>query len=991
MKRIFLTTAIATASLCAAAQVNSPATDGYSRRATLMFEDRNYVGCIDQMTRLKSMSPTPAETEEADYYIALSAARLGQADAIPLLKYFLWRYPASPRCPIVRLNVANLIFDAGEYGDAYSLYEKIDTGALDSSAAEQLRYNMGYCLLKRAEYDRAETLFASLSGSHKYGNGARFYQGYIAYINKDYRKAADIFRKLDTSTAPANMADYYLAQIYFNDRDYSRASTTARRLMTLDVDPSFKAEAARIAGESQYQLGNDDEAVKLLDQYVAQVESPVPSALYILGVAAYRNGDYSGAIGHLTPVSELDNAMGQSAYLFIGQAMMQQANYSSAMIAFDKAYRMDHDADLKETALYNYAVAKTEGGKIPFGNSVATFEDFLRNFPTSRHAESVREYLVTGYMTDNNYPAALASIESITNPSDKILKAKQQVLYTLGSRELAAGQTQAAIDHLRQARALRRHDAAIGAETDLWLGEALYASGKYTEAAQSLTEAINNRALSADNRPLALYDLAYARFSDGKYDEALTDFNNFLTSSANSSARTIADAYNRVGDCHYYNSRFTEASEAYQKAYSVDPSTGDYALFQGALMKGLTHDREGKIEGLRSMIQRFPSSGLVPSALLEMGETYDILNRPDKTIETYSMLAARYPDTPQGRQANLLMALTYVNNGNTQQAIDTYRNLISAAPTSDEARQASEKLKDLMADEGRLNEYAEFINSIPGAAHVAGNELEATAFRSAERDYLSNGTTARLLEYLRSYPDGASRVEALAYMIKANSISGDNAATLTYAEELIADYPASSHIPEALKAKADILYAQGKGEQALETYTRLEETAPSPYIVNDARLGIIRTARDLNLNDRVLATAEALVASSTISPEQRSEALFAKALALDIDGDHTEAAAIWRQMASDTDDIYGAKAAFYLAQQEFDAGETDKALKDVEALIDSDTPHNYWLARGFILLSDINAARGNRFEAEQYLISLRDNYPGSESDIFNMIEQRLQK
>lgn len=991
MKKIFITAFIGATALCSSAGVNSHGSDGYHQRGILMYRDQNYTGCIDQMTNLKALSPTGEEAEDADFYIAMSNARLGKADAVALLKYFLWRYPQSPRCPAAMLAIGNLRMDAESYGEAIEIFDCIDVDALDSSSSEELRYNLGFCLLKRGELDRALPLFQSLSGSKRYSSGARFYEGYIAYSKGDYRRAADLLKDADRSKAPGNMADYYLSQIYFLDRDFSRASSSAKHLMDLDVDSRFKTEATRIAGESQYNLGNDAEAVTLLRRYVSEAENPLPSAMYILGVADYRLGDYENAIARLTPVTDQKNAMGQSAYLFIGQALMQQSNWSAAMIAFENAYKMDYDRDVKETAFYNYAVARTEGGKVPFGSSVNTFEDFLRRFPDSRYAPKIREYIVTGYMTDNNYPAALASIESISRPSEKILKAKQQVLYTLGSRELSTGETASAIKHLRQAQGLRLYNAAIGAETDLWLGEALYADGQYDAAAQALNSAIANRSLSAANRPIAIYDLGYARFSAKNYDEALSEFNRFVNSSTGVSSEMVADAYNRVGDCHYYNSDFSSASDAYQKSYSVNPGAGDYALFQSALMKGLSHDRNGKIAGLKAMIQRFPSSGLVPSALLEIGETYDEAGSPDMTIETYSMLASRYPATQQGRQANLRMALAYLNNDNRDAAITTYKDLISSAPTSDEARQASENLKNIMAESGSLNEYAEFINSVPGATPVKEDEMERLAFRSAERDYLSNGTTARLTEYLDRYPSGESRPEALACAIRANRASGNNDDALKYATEMVTTYPDNPLAPEALKAKADVELIQGKGMLALESYTRLEETASSPYMVSEARLGIIRTARDLGMNDRVIEAADRLLSSSTISAADRNEAKFARAHATALSGDTASAASQWRDMASNLDDINGTKAAFYLAQQEFDLGDLDAARKDTESLINSDTPHNYWLARAFILLSDINRAQGNTFEAEQYLQSLRENYPGSESDIFNMISERLQK
>lgn len=989
MKKLILTATIAATALCATAGVNSPEPQGYRQRGELMFQDRNYVGCIDQMRHLKAESTAPAETETADYYIALSAAHLNHADARALLGYFLWKYPASALRPIVQLEFGNIELDNGRYGEALTVYESIKADALDEASRQTLDYNMAYCLIKRADYDRADALLSALTASKRYANGARFYRGYIAYVKGDYRRAADLLKGVDTSTAPGNMAEHYLSQIYFLDGDYNKAAATARRLLNSDVDKEYKTEAARIIGESEYNLGNDAEALRYLNQYVAETDTPLPSALYILGVTDYRRGDYTSAIRNLTPVSGLDNAIGQSACLFIGQSYMQKADYSPAMIAFEKAARMDFDRDTKETAYYNYAVARTEGGKIPFVSSVTTFEEFLRKFPDSHYSQAVREYIVTGYMTDNNYPAALASIEAIPNPTAKILKAKQQVLYTLGTRELAAGHAPQAVERLRAARALRSHDAAIGAETDLWLGEALYAAGKYEDAARMFREALANRSLTAANRPLARYDLGYALFQDGKYADALSEFSSFLNNPGTSSSVTVADAYNRVADAHYYSRDYQEASDAYSKAITSSRSTADYPMFQKAIMNGLLKNRQAKIDGLLSMMREFPQSSLVPAAMLELGETYDLMNLPDKTVETYSALAARYPSTSQGRQASLLMAMTYVNNGNFVQAETTYKNLISQAPTSDEARQATDKLRELMADRGRIDQYVAFINGVPGVEPVDSDRIETSAFQAAERDYLANGTVARITDYLERYPEGAHRQDALAYAVRANATSGNYAAVLTYAAELLEKYPDSANAPEVLKAKADAEYAQGKGELALESYTRLSETASTPYMTNEALIGIIRTARDLNLNDRVIGAADPLLNSGTVTDAQRSEATFAKALALSLQGQSDEAEQLWRNLASDPDKIFGAKSAYYLAQAEFDAGLTEKAETDINGLINSDTPHIYWLARGFILLSDINARLGNDFEARQYLISLKENYPGSEVDIFNMIEQRL--
>ena len=816
---------------------------------------------------------------------------------------------------------------------------------------------MAYCLLRTGDTGRAAEIYGTLA-SGRLANEARFYQGYIAYINGDYAKAASLLEGVRRTGMPARMADFYLCQLNYRRQNYKAAAEEARRLLAYSdgVDREYVAEAERIAGESLWREGKERQALEYLERYAASCAHPQPSALYILGVEDFRTGKYERAIERLAPVTKEDNTIGQSAYLYIGQSYLKLDNNNAATVALEKACRLDYDKKVTEMALYNLAVARAQGGKVPFGSSVALFEEFLQRYPDSQYAPAVADYVVQGYMTDNNYQAALDAIEKIHRPDDKVLAAKQKVLYGLGMRQMQGGDPAKALVNLRQAAAMGRYDSALAAEASLWQGECEYLTGDYSGAVRTLGSYLRQNSGSAANRALARYDLGYARFAQKNYGEAGKEFKRFVTTTPDKSDRQLmADAYNRLADCRYYARAFAEAADLYSQAYNQDPSRGDYPAFQQAMMKGLQRDYQGKIELMADMMRSFPSSTLVPTALLETGESYGELGRQDRAIETYTLLSSRYPNTAQGRKGQLLLAITYLNSGNRATAVNQYKKVISRYPSSEEARLAADDLKQIYADDGNVGAYVDFIESVPDAPRPETAELASLTLSAAEK-----------------------AVE-----------SGRSSEAMKLAAEVVEKYPDSPQAVRALAIKADVEYSRGLATEALESYRELESRASEPEDVNAARMGVMRVSRDLADHEGAIAMADKLLASSDLGTEGKNEAIFIKAMSLRDLGRGSEAMELWESLASDTDDLFGTKSAYYMALYQFDSKNNKGARRTVDRLIEANPPHDYWLAKAFILLSDILRRQGNDFEADEYLRSLKENYPGTESEIFKEIEQRL--
>lgn len=991
MKKIIISIlAVASLSMMSA-QVNDFSTQGYITRGKLMFDDSNYIGCIDQLKYAQSQNLTLEQAEYVDYFIATASMKCGCVGAELLLKQFLADYPSSIKWDDVQMSLGDIEFNDRHYGAALMCYGKVEPLSLNDARNEDFRYRVAYSNMMLAEYEKAASGFNSLRLTSRYGNAAIFYEGYIAYCQGEYTKARQLLQNVDRHTAPGNKADYYLAQIYFIEKDYDNALNKARAILNRrDIcDTHFVAEIYRIAGESLYNLGDEENALPHLKEYVKMTDNPLPSALYILGITEYRAGDYENAVEHLTPATAEDNVMAQSAYLFVGQCYRKLGKNSAALLAFEKSYRMDFDKDIQETAFYNYAVARMDGGRVPFGSSVAVFEDFLQRFPSSRYASEVQEYVIAGYMTDNNYESALRSIERIESPSDKILSAKQRVLYVLGTRDFAAGKTAQALSRFRMAKILASHNQDIARECDLWIGDCLYRQEKFEDASNAYVTYLNTVSSTSVNRPLAYYNLGYSRYAEKRYDDAKADFNKVIGNPGNLGKAIVADSYSRVGDCYYYESEFSQAQENYDKAYEMNPSAGDYALYQKAMMKGFDKDYKGKIRALNQVIDKYPSSGLIPSAFLEKAESYIALDDNENAVASYQKLVDKYPSTAQGRNGLLQLAITRMNMKDKIEAIAAYKSVIMQYPSSEEAKVASDDLKRIYADDGKLAEYSKFINSVPNAPQLEANEIDALTYQAAEKAYLADESTEKLESYISEFPDGAYQAQALYYLSSWAYGNGDDDKAVRYASLLVEKYPDAASIEDALAIKGEIEFKQGKGEIALKTYRELEKRASLARNLKIARLGVMRVLRDLGNHADVVATADKLIETLAAESAEMSEVRFARAYSLKELGRADDAIEQWTVLAKKTDDINGAKSAYYLALHYYDNAEMKKARKTVDALIDSNTPHQYWLARGFILLSDINRKEGNNFEADEYLKTLRDNYPGSEADIFQMIEQRL--
>ena len=69
--------------------------------------------------------------------------------------------------------------------------------------------------------------------------------------------------------------------------------------------------------------------------------------------------------------------------------------------------------------------------------------------------------------------------------------------------------------------------------------------------------------------------------------------------------------------------------------------------------------------------------------------------------------------------------------------------------------------------------------------------------------------------------------------------------------------------------------------------------------------------------------------------------------------------------------------------------QTAEAEKIITEFIDQNSPHQYWMARMFLLLSDISIKKGDTLQARATLQSLKDYYTVDNDGILDEVKAKL--
>lgn len=957
-----------------------------------MFLNNNYTGAENTLNEFKQTNKEKSLQLEADYMIAAGAYFRGKENSATILREYLDTYPESYHRNDICFYIGSSFFNDQDWAKALYWFNQSDIAYLSISDQEDYSFRSAYALLQEGNGEEAARRFDILArNSNKYYEPAIFYKAYIDFRNGNYDKSLETFERLKNNPEYKEQSLFFITQGYFLKNDLNSAINAGTNYLNSYPDNNNSAEIYRILGNSYYRSGNTNESISYYEKYLNKTDKPFREDMFQLGTAYSQANSPTQAIKALQFAASTDDQLGQASYMLLGQNYLKVNDNSNALMAFDAASRAKFDPSISEVALYNYALLVHKTSLSIFDQSITVLQRFLKEYPNSKYVNEINNQLASTLLSTKDYQAALNVIDQMNAPGRQILEAKQSILFQLGAQDFIDGKYDQAIQRFNTCINMGNYDSKSKNESYFWRGETRYRQNEFAAAAkdyQTYTSLTN----SADsNYSLALYNLGYSYFKQKQYSNSLSSFQQYIAQEKNTQSLTYADALNRIGDCYLYNRNFSDAERAYTQASTRNQQSAEYADFQKAFVMGLQHNYNGKISALDAMIRKYPESQYIDDAMYEKSRALVMTGREQEATSVLSQMLNKFPDSNIAAKAGVLLGQSYYNTNQTNQAISTYKKVIERDKNTEEARIALQSLEGIYRDINDISSYANYANSLGSGVIISTSRQDSLTYLAAENVYMKGRTTEAvnaMRKYLQTYPNGQFAGDAHYYIGIVAYENKDNVTALNEFNQTVQSGN-SKNLSKALLHIGDIQLANNDTQAAYNTFKRLERVAVNSEEKNAAQLGILKTAGASGNDNEIITITTQLLSSDKTSPEVISEARLARAKAyLNISATN-KAVEDLTKAATDTRSVYGAEAQYLLADTYLKAKAYDKAEQQVLQLMKQGTPHAYWMARSIIVLSDTYKAKGDKFQAKQYLESLDANYTGNEPDIRSMISERL--
>lgn len=912
---------------------------------------------------------------DAHYYYTVCALKLENNNAEKLANDFLSTFNNNAREQLVSYYLAKYYFHHNRVKDAIPYYEKAGIDNLSNAEIADAKFELAYCYFYNQDFKKALPLFIEIKEIQgKYYLPANYYYGFIAYGNRNYDDALKSFSRVVDDPKYHKVVPYYIAEIYYYQGKKDQVISYVTPLVEKG-DNYYDANLRALLGRAYFEKGDYKKALPYLQQYNDNADAVSKEDVYQLSYSYYQTGNLQKAIAGFKQLSSEKDSLGQNSMYLLGDCYLRTGQKANARNAFAYSARNSSNPQQQEISRFNYGKLSYELG---YSDAALTeLNNFVKTYPNSGYNKEAREILANLFLNTNNFKEALTTIEGIKDKSPNVLKAYQTVAYGRATELINDGQLEDA-SRLLDIAISNNYDPKIKQLAQFWKGEIALRQQQHDVAITNLQAYLAGTppASGEANVQTASYDMGYALLKKENYNGALPYFENAQRASGPNAARISNDAVLRAADCYYMLRDFPKATALYDRVISSNLSGADYALYQKSVILGLQGKQVEKLNLLKQLGSKYPSSDYGNDVDMEIANTYLSQEKYTEAIPYLENVVTKQPNGPNTPKALLKLGLSWFNKDNDTKALTYYQQVVAKFPDAPEANEALSSIRSIYVDQGKGDAYVAFLKSTGKTVTV--NAEDSITYATAETRFSNGdypGAISAFNTYIQKFPNGQFIVPANFFKAEGAYNTKDYATALP-AYEFVLGKNAPQYAERAALQAGNIQFYQNKDyEKARAYYLQLQDLSTSKENTLTATRGLLRSNYQLQHWDEVGNYAEVLLSAAGITSDDQVIGHFYLGKAKQQAGQYEDALTEYKTVAGLTKNEIGAEARYNSGVCLLALNKLDDAEKAGFDVIKNTPSYDNWVAKAYILLGDVYMAEKDYFNAKATYQSIAENCP----------------
>ncbi|MEO5980436.1 MAG: tetratricopeptide repeat protein [Chryseolinea sp.] len=419
------------------------------------------------------------------------------------------------------------------------------------------------------------------------------------------------------------------------------------------------------------------------------------------------------SIGHATTAQDQLSQNRIEKLYRRGTDLVNHSNYGAARQVFSEFLKASSPTDARrgEAEYYIGFSALTLG----HSDGEKLIDDFIDDYPSSPKAATAYYDLALFFYAESSYIKASSYFKKVEFPaltSDQQSQGHFKWGYSYFNQKKLP-------EALEQFNFVKKQSNSYSPAANYYAGFVEYSQGNYDEALTDLKKAETSSAYSS----IVPYLITNVYYKQGKYDAMLLYTNSLKGKTDLTNANEISML---VAEAQFYKGDYLKALDSYQKYLDKGTKVETGLLFRA----GYANYAAGNIEKGIEYLERASAAKDTVSyyASYYLGILYIKQGNKPYALNSFNYAKNNPKDKKLAEESSFQFAKISYDAGKPDQAIDEFERFLKTYPTSPHANEVNELLAQAYVNGNNFNKAIQYIEALPSRNQYIDQSYQKAAF-----------------------------------------------------------------------------------------------------------------------------------------------------------------------------------------------------------------------------------------------------------------------